>query len=60
MKVDGMGMPPVRSGRRGDLYLQILIGVPNYLTKEQNNLLEFLQQQFCEYTLERNKKGIEL
>ena len=60
MKVDGMGMPPVRSGRRGDLYLQILIGVPNNLTKEQKNLLEFLQQQLGEYTLERNKKGIEL
>ena len=60
LKVDGMGMLPVRGGKRGDLFLQILIGVPQNLTKEQKVLLGSLQEQLGEYTLERNKKGIEL
>lgn len=40
LKVRGEGLPNLRSGRRGDLVVAVLIEVPKKLTKEQTELLQ--------------------
>ncbi|MFO7573315.1 MAG: molecular chaperone DnaJ [Gaiellaceae bacterium] len=42
--VRGKGMPSLRSGRRGDLYVRLDVAVPRGLTEEQRTLLETLAE----------------
>lgn len=44
IRVDGKGLPNLRSGRRGDLVLTVKIEIPKKLSKEQEKLL----RQFAE------------
>ena len=39
VKVSGQGLPNLRSGRRGDLLVQLLIEIPQRLTAKQETLL---------------------
>ena len=46
VRVKGRGMPILRSKRRGDLYVQIMVETPRNLTKRQRELLaEFSQTE---------------
>lgn len=38
-KINGQGLPNIRSGRRGDLIVQVTIHIPTKLTDEQQDLL---------------------
>jgi molecular chaperone DnaJ len=44
LKVPGRGMPDVRSGRRGDLLVSILVETPRNLTKRQEELFRELAE----------------
>lgn len=45
-RIRGEGMPNLRSGRRGDLIVQVLIEIPKKLTKRQEELLrEFTETE---------------
>ncbi|MFW9927848.1 MAG: molecular chaperone DnaJ [Candidatus Thorarchaeota archaeon] len=57
LRVDGKGMPMRKNGRLGDLFVQVSIGVPEKVTKEQKKYLEQFESLFGEYTLEANKKS---
>ncbi len=39
-KIDGAGLPDLRTGKRGDLVIVVRLAVPNKLTEEQRELLE--------------------
>jgi len=39
VRIKGLGMPKLRSGRRGDLYVQLMVRTPRKLNKEQRELL---------------------
>ncbi len=39
-RIDGLGLPALRTGRRGDLIIIVRLAVPNKLTDEQRSLLE--------------------
>ena len=44
--LDGKGVPNLRTGRRGDLVLQVLVEIPKKLTSEQKELLrEFAETE---------------
>ncbi len=40
IRVPGKGMPSVRSGKRGDLFVKVNVKIPKELTKRQRELLE--------------------
>ncbi|MEE2912267.1 MAG: molecular chaperone DnaJ [Planctomycetota bacterium] len=40
LRIDGAGLPDLRSGRRGDLVVVVRLAVPKQLTDEQQSLLE--------------------
>ena len=40
VRLKGLGMPKLRSGRRGDLYVQLVVRTPRKLSKEQRELLQ--------------------
>jgi molecular chaperone DnaJ len=40
IRLKGLGMPKLRSGRRGDLYVQLLVRTPTKLSKQQRELLQ--------------------
>ena len=42
-RLKGKGMPEVRSGRRGDMYVILDIYIPKKLSKEQKKLFESLK-----------------
>jgi molecular chaperone DnaJ len=45
-RFEGEGIPSLRTGRRGDQIIQVLIKTPTHLTKKQTNLLkEFARQE---------------
>jgi molecular chaperone DnaJ len=44
IRVSGEGMPSVRSGRRGDLLIQVLVETPRQLTKRQEELFRELAE----------------
>ncbi len=44
IRLTGRGMPDVRSGRRGDLLVQMLVETPKSLTKRQEELLRELAE----------------
>ena len=44
IRIVGKGMPNVRSGRRGDLHVVILVETPRQLTKRQEELLRELAE----------------
>ena len=56
LKVNGKGMPARKGGRLGDLFIQVSVGIPNKLNKEQKLYLEKFENLFGEYTLKENKK----
>ena len=39
IRIKGLGMPKLRSGRRGDLYVQLVVRTPSKLNKQQRELL---------------------
>ena len=39
-RIDGAGLPDLRSGRRGDLVVIVRLSVPKKLTDDQRELLE--------------------
>jgi len=51
--VEGLGLPDYRSGRRGNLILQIKVEIPKKLTKRQEELM----REFAEIEAEK-KKGL--
>ncbi|MFZ0132914.1 MAG: DnaJ C-terminal domain-containing protein, partial [Desulfobacterales bacterium] len=44
MRLSGHGLPSMRSGKRGDLYVRIHIDIPRTLTGEQEDLIRKLAQ----------------
>lgn len=45
-RLSGMGLPDLRSGRRGDELVQVVVEIPNKLNKEQQRLLrEFAETE---------------
>lgn len=40
IRMKGKGMPRIRDGGRGDVVVQILVGIPNKLSRKQRELLE--------------------
>jgi molecular chaperone DnaJ len=44
MRLTGHGMPAVRSGRRGDLLVQLIVETPRHLTKRQEELFRELAE----------------
>jgi molecular chaperone DnaJ len=44
VRVPGKGMPNVRSGRKGDLIIQLMVETPRQLTKRQEELLRELAE----------------
>lgn len=42
MRLPGQGLPKMKEGGNGDLYVQILVSMPKKLTREQRELLEKL------------------
>ena len=40
LRIKGVGMPKLRSGRRGDMYVQLVVRTPRKLSKAQRELLE--------------------
>jgi molecular chaperone DnaJ len=49
-ELPGYGMPHVRSGEKGNLYLQAIITPPKKLNKEQKKLMQELGQKLGNYT----------
>jgi DnaJ-class molecular chaperone len=45
IRIKGKGVPHVRGGGRGDLYIKIQIHVPTHLTKRQKELLGELERE---------------
>jgi len=43
--LQGQGMPMLRSGRRGDLYVRLDVALPTNITEEQRQLLEEFGRQ---------------
>ena len=39
LRLRGMGLPDMKAGRKGDLFVQIQVEVPKHLSEEQENLL---------------------
>ncbi|MHA1991181.1 MAG: molecular chaperone DnaJ [Candidatus Hodarchaeales archaeon] len=56
LKVNGKGMPAKKGVRLGDLFIQVSVGIPNKVNKEQKMYLEKFEELFGEYTLKENKK----
>jgi molecular chaperone DnaJ len=44
MRMRGLGLPNIRTGRRGDQIAQVIVEVPTRLTPEQRELLEKLAE----------------
>ena len=44
LRLSGLGMPRLKGGGRGDLYLRVRIAVPKSLSKEERRLIERLAQ----------------
>ncbi len=44
LRIPGMGMPNLRSGRKGDLFVVVVIETPKHLTKRQEELLRELAE----------------
>lgn len=44
LRLRGRGMPDVRTGRRGDQHVKVLVDIPKKLSKEQRDLLEKLAE----------------
>jgi curved DNA-binding protein len=42
MRLSGHGLPEMKKGQRGNLYVRIQIKIPKSLTKEQQKLVEEL------------------
>ncbi|MCD6320583.1 MAG: DnaJ domain-containing protein [Candidatus Desulfofervidaceae bacterium] len=42
LRLKGYGMPRLKEGGRGDLYVRVIVQVPKYLTPEQRKLIEEL------------------
>ncbi len=56
IEMKGMGLPNLRSGRRGSLMIQVLIEIPENLTKQQEKLLrEYAETENKEVMPERKK-----
>lgn len=53
----GKGIPDVRSGRKGNLYTEIVVEIPKKLTQRQKELMEELSKEFGE-NVKTHKKGI--
>ena len=45
MRLQGRGMPRLRGGGRGDLYIKLLVSVPTKLTRRQKELLEVFDEE---------------
>jgi len=45
IRLRGKGMPHIRSGGRGDLYVKIQIRIPTHLTRRQKELLSELERE---------------
>ena len=58
LKVNGKGMPVRKGGRLGDLFIQVSVGIPNKINKEQKAYLEKFEKLFGEYTLKDNQKKL--
>src|SRR5262249_41547718 len=54
--IPGQGMPNVRSGRRGNLHVQIVVETPRQLTKRQEELLRELAEME-DRNVSRQRKG---
>lgn len=58
-RMKGKGMPNVRSGRKGDLYVDVKVSVPKKLTPKQKELLEeFARESGEEVNGYKGKKGV--
>ncbi len=42
LRLRGHGMPRLRAGGRGDLFVRVIVQIPRYLTEEQRRLIEEL------------------
>lgn len=65
LRLRGKGMPDMRTGRRGDQHVKVLVDVPTSLTDEQRGLLEQLAASFgdspeqgSKQSKKKKKKGI--
>ncbi|MHA1167012.1 MAG: molecular chaperone DnaJ [Candidatus Hodarchaeales archaeon] len=45
MRIKGEGFPSGRSGRKGDLYVKLIVQTPEKLSKEQKNAIKVLSSQ---------------
>lgn len=45
-RLEGKGLPELGGGRRGDLYVKILVRIPTSLTKRQRELLEEFEREW--------------
>lgn len=59
LRLKGLGVPDLRSGRRGDLLVQIFVEVPTHLTREQRRLMEDFAAASREDTGPRRKSFLE-
>ena len=57
LRLRGKGMPDMRTGRRGDQHVRILLDVPTKLTDEQRSLIEQLGKTFGTHTSDGSKKS---
>ena len=46
LRLKGKGMPDMRTGRRGDQHVRVLLSIPTKLTDEQRSLIEQLGKSF--------------
>ncbi len=46
LRLKGKGMPDMRTGRRGDQHVRVLLSIPKKLTNEQRSLIEQLATAF--------------
>ncbi len=57
LSLKGQGMPRLRGGRRGNLYIEIKVVTPKKLTSEQKELLEKLAQSMGIADLKAKRSG---